>query len=87
MRPPGTAGETVPDASAAGTGLQAVIISPRRKLAVIDGEVVPLGAPTRDGTLSGLSDSSAVVRKKGERDVLLMHPDVEKRPARRGEAR
>jgi hypothetical protein len=49
--------------------------------------VVPLGAPTRDGTLSGLSDSSAVVRKKGERDVLLMHPDVEKRPARRGEAR
>lgn len=88
MRPPGASGQATEAGSAAapGPGLQAVVISPGRKLAVIDGEVVPLGAEVRDGTLSGLSDSSAVVKKSDAgRDVLLMHPNIDKRPARRGE--
>jgi MSHA biogenesis protein MshK len=88
MRPPSATVESMAGAPAPSAGgLQAVIISPERKLAIIDGEVVPLGAATRHGTLSGLSDSSAVVRKKSERDVLLMHPNIDKRPARRGEAK
>jgi MSHA biogenesis protein MshK len=87
MRPPGaSAGSDDVAAVASGAGLQAVVISPSRKLAVIDGEVVPLGAAVREGTLSGLSDSSAVLKKKGsERDVLLMHPNIDKRPSKRGE--
>jgi len=83
MRPPTGAG--VPGAGAAGpasAGLQAVITSPRRKLAVIDGAVVPLGGPVRDATLEGVSDSLAVLKKDGERDVLLMHPNIDKKPAR-----
>src|SRR5215207_4896844 len=66
MRPPGVA-----PAGAAGrgavpaSGLQAVITSPGRKLAVIDGTVVPLGATARDGTLAGISDSAAVLNKNG----------------------
>jgi MSHA biogenesis protein MshK len=88
MRPPSATGQEAAGASGpAAAGLQAVIISPERKVAIIDGEVVPLGAQTRHGTLSGLSDSSAVVNKKSERDVLLMHPHIEKRPARRSEAK
>lgn len=88
MRPPSATGEESAGVSApVAAGLQAVIISPERKLAIIDGEVVPLGAPTRHGTLSGLSDSSAVVNNKSERDVLLMHPNIDKRPARRSEAK
>lgn len=82
MRPPGAPGAGAAQGAARGSGLQAVITSPGRKLAVIDGAVVPLGAPVRDGTLSGLSHSAAVLKKNGERDVLLMHPDVDKRPAR-----
>jgi MSHA biogenesis protein MshK len=83
MRPPGVA-----PAGAAGrgavpaSGLQAIITSPGRKLAVIDGAVVPLGATVRDGTLAGVSDSVAVLNKNGERGVLLMHPNIDKRPAR-----
>ncbi|HSA88384.1 MAG TPA: hypothetical protein VLF42_00640 [Burkholderiales bacterium] len=50
---------------------------------MIDGAVVNVGAPVRDGTLSSVSDSLAVVRKNGERDVLLMHPGIDKRPSRR----
>ena len=83
MRPPGapSAGAAAGAASAA-NGLQAVITSPGRKLALIDGAVVPLGAATRAGTLTGVSDSAAVLQKNGDRGVLLMHPNIDKRPAR-----
>jgi len=82
MRPPAVPNvSTGPGASPAGQ-LQAVIVSPQRKLAVIDGAVVPLGADVRGGKLAGISDSVAIVRKNGERDVLLMHPNIDKRPAR-----
>src|SRR4030095_11181916 len=83
MRPPDASSGA--SAQARTTGLQAVITSPTRKLAVIDGAVVPLGAPVRDAKLSGVSDSLAVIDKNGERDVLLMHPNIDKKPARRSE--
>jgi MSHA biogenesis protein MshK len=82
MRPPGAAASASGAQSSvapAGSGLQAVITSPQRKLAVIDGSVVPLGAAVRDGTLAGVSDSLAVLKKNGERDVLLMHPNIDKK--------
>lgn len=81
MQPSGRTADARSSAPAAG-GLQVVITSPSRNLAVIDGVVVPLGAATRNGTLSSVSESVAVVRKNGERDVLLMHPDIDKKPAR-----
>ena len=81
MRPAGARATGAAAASAA-SGLQVVITSPGRKLAVIDGAVVPLGAAVRDGTLAGVSDSGAVLGKNGERNVLLMHPNIDKRPAR-----
>ena len=74
---PAHAGTAAPQASG---GPQVILISPQRKLAVIDGAVVPLGAATREGTLVGLTDSAAVLSKDGVRDVLLMHPKVDKRP-------
>jgi hypothetical protein len=81
MRPPGAAssGAQSSGSSSTASGLQAVITSPQRKLAVIDGAVVPLGSRARDGTLTGLSDSVAVVKKNGDHDVLLMHPGIDKK--------
>lgn len=61
-------------------GVRVILNSPERKLAVIDGKIVALGEEVRGGTLVGLSDSSAVLRKAGARDVLLMHPAIDKRP-------
>lgn len=81
MRPPRAASSSAQPPST--SGLQLVLTSPQRKLAVIDGVVVPLGASVRKGTLDGVSDSLAVLKKNGERDILLMHPGIEKRPARR----
>jgi MSHA biogenesis protein MshK len=77
MRPPEASAAARGQASS--SGLQAVITSPQRKLAVIDGAVVPLGAPVRGATLDGVSDSLAVLKKDGERDVLLMHPQIDKK--------
>jgi len=84
MQPPGAARDSPQAQAAAATrgGLQAVITSPSRQLAIIDGVVVPLGAPVRGATLTGVSDSLAVLKKNGERDVLLMHPNIDKKPAR-----
>lgn len=85
MRPP----DATPSVSAgrvsapSANGLQIVITSPQRKLAVIDGAVVPLGAPVRKATLAGVSDSVAVLRRNGDSDVLLMYPNIDKRPSRR----
>jgi len=45
MRPAGVA--TPQSAAVAASGLQVVITSPRRKLALIDGAVVPVGSPVR----------------------------------------
>jgi MSHA biogenesis protein MshK len=84
MRPANaTAGAAGGAAAPSAPALQAVLTSPGRKLAIIDGAVVPLGSAVRGSTLSGVSDSLAVLQKNGARDVLLMHPDIEKKPSRR----
>jgi len=84
MRPADArAGSSVSSGAGATPVLQAVITSPQRKLALIDGTVVQLGAPVRGSTLDGVSDSVAVLKKNGTRNVLLMHPDIDKKPARR----
>ena len=84
MRPSGvSAGTRSTSAGAASSGLQAVITSPGRKLAVIDGAIVPLGSSVGRSTLHGVSDSLAVLEKNGSRDVLLMHPNIEKKPSRK----
>src|SRR5688500_9027450 len=88
MRPPEASGALAPGSAApSSSGLQAVITSPGRKLAVIDGSVVPLGASVRGSTLDNVSESVAVLKKNGERNVLLMHPQIDKKPARRSETR
>lgn len=82
MQPPGMSGN-VSSAPPAKSGLQVVITSPQRKLALIDGVVVPLGATVKDAKLDSVSDSVVVLRRNGDRNVLLMHPDIDKKPARR----
>lgn len=83
MRPSDAPAGSAAAAASSAPALQAVITSPARKLAVIDGNIVPLGAAVRGSTLAGVNDSLAVLQKNGARDVLLMHPDIDKKPARR----
>lgn len=82
MQPPGMAQARAGASRPASTGLQAIVTSPQRKLALIDGRLLELGDATRQGELVGVTDSSAVLRRGGRRDVVLMHPEVEKKPSR-----
>lgn len=69
--------------AAAGPQLQSVLISPARKVAVIDGRTVPLGAKFRGATLTRITESGVELRKAGRVEVLKLFPRVEKKPRRR----
>ena len=82
-RPPfgaaGAGGEEAP----AGPQLQSVLISPARRVAVIDGRTVPLGAKFRGATLTRITESGVELRSAGRVEVLKLFPKVEKKPRRR----
>ncbi len=88
MAPPGarTAGASsaaVIAGAAPATGLQGVISGPRRKLALVDGVIVPLGGKISDEqVLVGIGVDSVVVREGGERETLEMFPGIEKKRRR-----
>ncbi len=81
MQPPEARAVAANAPAAQSGGLQGVLTSPRRQFAIIDGQVVPRGDAIRKARLIGLSDSSAVLVRGRERDVLLMHPNIDKRPS------
>ena len=83
MRPANQAQAPASDAAPAESGVNVILTSPERKLAVIDGRIVRLGGAVREGTLVGLSDTGAVLKKDGGSDVLLLHPGIDKRPAKK----
>ena len=61
--------------------LQGVLTGPRRRLALIDGQIVAEGAHVEgDGRLDAVREDSAVVRSDGERKTLPLHPSVRKVP-------
>lgn len=61
-------------------GLQAVVLqNGTRKLAVINGETVPLGGKLGESTLIGLSESEAVLEGPNGKEIMHMTPGVEKK--------
>jgi len=86
MRPPAAAAErAAPEAQAApGAGrLQSVLISPARKLAVIDGRTVPLGGSVDGATLVAIRETEVVLQKGAERETLKLNPGVQWKPVPR----
>ena len=72
--------------AALASSLQGVLTSPGRKFALINGVAVPIGGVSREGKLLELTESSAVMLKNGQREVLRMYPHIEKKPIRRAPA-
>ncbi len=81
MRPPTFAGaEAAPEEGTPGKPrLQSVLISAERKLAVINGQTVPLGARFGNATLVAVTETSAVLKRGAERETLKLFPDTEKK--------
>jgi MSHA biogenesis protein MshK len=66
-----------------GTQLQGILFSSGRKVAVINGAMVPLGGMVGEAKLVRISETQVVLRKGDETEVLKLFPSVEKRPAKR----
>lgn len=77
---------TSPGAAPASSGprLHSVIISPARRLAVIDGDTVSVGGKIGDATVVQISETEVVLKRGDETERLTMFTGIEKRPRRPG---
>jgi len=67
-----------PESAAPGNQLQSVMISPTRKAAIINGVVVELGGKYGDAVLTRVAEDEVVLRRGDSRQVLKLHPAVDK---------
>jgi len=68
-----------PEGAAPGNQLQSVMISPTRKAAIINGVVVELGGKYGDAVLMRVAEDEVELRSGDSRQVLKLHPAVEKK--------
>ena len=85
MRPPAEASSSSSGARGEAQGgtssrLQSVLISPGRRVAVIDGRTVGIGERVGDATLIGIAESEVTLQRGAERQSLKLHPGIEKKP-------
>jgi len=87
-RPPNAASfAAVEAAPAAGPQLQSVLLSPGRKLAVIDGVTVALGGKVGDATLVRIGETEAVLKGGDGMTILKLYPGIEKKAAHKARVR
>lgn len=63
--------------SARGPVLQSVIITPRRRSAIIDGERVEQGGRYGDSDVVSITENQVVLRSVGRTETVKLYPDVE----------
>ena len=88
MRPPGltASGGLAPEPSA-GPHLQSVLISPQRRLAVINGETVALGGKVGDATLVRIAETGVVLKRGESLETLPLLPGIEKKASTKARMR
>lgn len=77
-RPPAGFAAEAPEGAVAGNQLQSVVISPVRRAAIINGVVVELGQKYGDAVLTRVAEDEVVLGSGDSRQVLKLHPAVEK---------
>lgn len=70
-------------APAAGPVLQSVLISPGRRVAIINGQTVKLNDIVGDARVSKITEGSVVLRSGNAIQTLKLFPEIEKRPTPR----
>lgn len=78
-RPPAGIAAEAPKGAVAGNQLQSVMISPTRKSAIINGVAVELGKKYGDSVLTKVAEDEVVLESGSSRQVLKMHPGVDKK--------
>jgi MSHA biogenesis protein MshK len=84
-RPPQAAASAGADAPAPAKGakpparLQSVLISPQRRLAVIDGRTVRLGGEIDGARVVAITESTVTLRRGAQTEMLKLYPAVDKK--------
>jgi hypothetical protein len=78
-RPPAGLAAEAPRGAVPGNQLQSVMISPTRKAAIINGVPVELGGKYGDAVLTKVAEDEVVLESGSSRQVLRLHPGVEKK--------
>lgn len=63
-----------------GHRLQSVLISPERKIAVIDGRTVPLGGRVDDALVVAITETGVTLRRGAQTELLPLQGPVQKKP-------
>ena len=82
-RPPNAVAPTDTASEPAANQLQSVLISQGRRIAVINGETVPLGGRIGDATVVRISATEVTLKRGDELEVLGMFSGVEKKSVRK----
>jgi len=86
-RPPTAVGKTgAADEAPPATQVQSILISSRRRLAVINGTTVALGDMVGAARVVKITETEVTLKTGEETEVLKMYPGVEKQPVKRGSA-
>ncbi len=87
-RPPGAgARQGVQEEAPAGRQLQSVLMSGGRKLAIIDGTMVPLGGMFGEARVVKISETEVVLKTGEETETLKLYPSAEKQRVKGGAGR
>jgi MSHA biogenesis protein MshK len=86
-RPPGAGAMLQQDEAPAGRQLQSVLMSGGRKLAIIDGTLVPLGGMFGEARVVKISETEVVLKTGDETETLKLYPSAEKQPVKRAAGR
>jgi MSHA biogenesis protein MshK len=86
-RPPSAGPESSGGQDASATRLQSVLLSPGRKIAVINGVAIPLGGMVGEARLVKITETEVVLKSGNETEVLKLFPGVEKEQRVRDTAR
>lgn len=71
----GGAGQAgLPSAAPAGPRLQSVLLSPKRQLAVIDGQTLRVGQKYRGAVLASIKPTEVVLVRGTAREILKLYP-------------
>ena len=83
MRPPNVLpGAQGVETEAPSTLLQSVLLSRGRRVAVINGETVPLGGKFGDAVVVKISESEVVLKYADRTEVLKLFGAIERKPVR-----
>jgi MSHA biogenesis protein MshK len=62
-----------------GPALQSVLISPHRRIAIVNGKTLKLGDKVGKARLVSITETEVVLQNGKDRQILKLYPDIQKR--------